>query len=74
MARVPESGNERQSEALDNQILEARPDRPRFSHSYPVTSQWDAALCQLYRLFKIFGQYSVQVLQNQRELEISCDV
>ena len=74
MSRVPESGDERQSEALDSQILEARPDLPHFSHSNPATSQWDAAFRQLYRLLKVFNQCSVQVLHNQHGFEISCDV
>ena len=74
MSRVPESGDERQSEALDSQILEAHPDRPGFGHSNPVASQWDAALRQVHRLFKLSNQFSVQVLHNQREFEISCDV
>ena len=74
MSRVPESGDERQSEALDSQILEARPDRPRFSHSNPVTSQLAAALCQSYLLFKIFEQCSVQIFHNQLCFGGSCDV
>ena len=74
MSKVPESGDERQSEALDSQILEAHPDPLRFNHSYPVASQWDAALRQVYRLIKVFDRCSVQVLHNQRECEISCDV
>ena len=64
MSRVPESGDERQSEALDSQILGARPDLPHFSHSNPMLSQWDAALRQLYHLFKVLNQCSVKVLQN----------
>ena len=74
MSRVPESGDERQSEALDSQILEAHPDRLRFSHSNPMASQWDAAFRQIYRLFKVFNRSSVQVLHVQREFEISCNV
>ena len=74
MSRVPESGDERQSEALDSQILGARPDLSRFSHSNPMASQWNAALRQLYRLIKIFGQGSVRAPHNQRGFEISCDV
>ena len=65
MSRVPESGDERQYETLDSQIPEAEPDRPRFSHGDPTVSQWDAALRQSYRLFKVFDQFSVQVLRNQ---------
>ena len=71
MSRVLESGDERQSEALDSQILGARPDLPRFSHSNPMASLYDAAFRRLYRLFRIFDQCLVQVLHNQRELEIS---
>ena len=74
VSRVPVSGDERQSEALDSQILEAQPDLPRSSHSYSMASQWDAAFRQVYRLLKIFDQCSVQVLHNQRGFEISCEV
>ena len=78
LSKVPESGDERQSEALDSQILEAQPDGSRFSHGNPMASQWNAALRQLYLLFKIFDQIFdqclVQVLHNQRESDISCDV
>ena len=74
MSRVPESGDERQSEALDSQILEAQPDRPRFSHNNPMASQWDTALRQVYRLIKTFDLGSAQLLHNQRGFEISYDV
>ena len=74
MSRVPESGDERQSEALDSQILEAQPDRPHFSHNNPMASQWDTAFRQIYRLFRVFDQCSVQVLHNQRKFKVSCDV
>ena len=74
MSRVPESGDERPSEAIDSQSLEARPDCLRFSHGNPVASKWDAALRQLYRLFKVFNQCSVQVLHSKRGFEISCEV
>ena len=74
MFRLPESGDERQAEALDSQILEAQPDHPRLGHSNPMSSQWDTALRQLYRLFKIFDPCSVQFLHNQRGFDISCDV
>ena len=74
MSRVPESGDERQSAALDSQILEAQSDRPRFSHNNPMASQWDAAFRQLYRLFKVFNQCSVQVLRKQLCFGLSCDV
>ena len=74
MSRTPQSGDERQSEALDSQILEAQPDRPRFSHSNPMASQWDAALRRVRRLFKTLDQSSVQVPHNQSRFGISCDV
>ena len=74
MSTVSESGDERQSEALDGQILEAQPNRPRFSHSNPMASQWGAALRQVYDLSKTFDQCSVRVLHNQHGFEISCDV
>ena len=74
MSRVPESSDERQSEAVNSQILEAQPDRLRSSHSDSMASQWDTALRQAYHLFKVFDQCSVQVLHNQRGFEISCDV
>ena len=74
MSRVPESGDERQSEALDSQILEVHPNHPRFSHSDPMALQWGTALRQSYRLFRVFDPCSVQVLHNQRGIEISCDV
>ena len=73
MTKDQDSDDERTSEAIDTQILKAQQDYLHFSHRNPMASQWDTAFRQLYRLFKIFEQYSVQVLHNQRGFEISCD-
>ena len=74
MSRVPESGDERQSEALDSQILEDQSDRAHFSRTNPMATHWDTALRQVYRLFKIFDQFPVQVLHNRLCFGVSCDV
>ena len=75
MSRVLESGDERQSEALDSQFLDVQPGHLHFRNGDSMASQWDAAFRQVYRLFKIFDQcHSVRVLHDERGFGVSCGV
>ena len=65
MSRVAESGDEQASEAIDGRTTGIQHDYLQGFNSRSLTTLWDTALRQVYRLLKVFEECTVQALHNQ---------